>query len=89
VAQSWTEQAQAQDHQASSPTVSLNGVLSELLDDIRAKIKDGRRSKETLGFYEKKAGSLLAFLGTSSTSAAWRKTRRRRGTTSAGDAPRR
>ncbi len=47
--------------------------LSELLDDTRAKIKDGRRSAETLAFYEKKAGSLLAFFGHDFDVAAWSK----------------
>jgi hypothetical protein len=45
VAEGWQAEAKAQSHPAASPAVALNDVLSELLDDTRAKIKDGRRSQ--------------------------------------------
>ncbi|HZU82747.1 MAG TPA: hypothetical protein VE987_07515 [Polyangiaceae bacterium] len=81
VAESWTAQAQAQGHEATARAgaaggparVTLNDVLSELLDDTRAKIRSGNRSEETFDFYEKKAGSLLAFFGHDFDVSAWSK----------------
>jgi hypothetical protein len=75
LAQTWQQEAEAQSHPAaaSAGVVTLNDVLSELLDDTRAKIRDGRRSEETYDFYEKKAGSLLAFFGHAFDVAAWAK----------------
>ena len=82
VAGSWTahaRQAEASRHEASArpggtrPRVTLNDVLSELLDDTRAKIRSGNRSADTLDFYEKKAGSLLAFFGHDFDASAWSK----------------
>ncbi len=75
VAASWEQEAAAAGREAAAraSNVTLNDVLSELLDDTRAKIRNGNRSEETFDFYEKKAGSLLAFFGHDFDVSAWSK----------------
>jgi hypothetical protein len=72
VAAGWKQEAEAQSRPATPSTgAPLNDVLSELLDDVRAKIRSGDRSADTLDFYEHKAGSLLAFYGHEYSVSAW------------------
>ena len=72
VARSWQQEAEAESNQPALST-TLNDALAELIDDRRAKVKDGRRSGETVRYYEKRAGSLLAFFGHDFRISAWGK----------------
>jgi integrase len=61
VAQRWGEESKAPSRNAASTT--LNEALGELLDDRRARVRDGTCSDDTADFYEGKAAMLLAFFG--------------------------
>jgi hypothetical protein len=69
----WTETAAqvAQDRRAEESSPTLNDVLSELIADRKAKVRDGDRSMETVSYYEKRAGTLLAFFGHDFRVSAW------------------